>query len=63
MYVLSYLINYYYYKEVDINYLKINCFYGKDGISLFNLKSMVSENGFKLDLYFGEFDVIILLNK
>ncbi|MCE6061413.1 ATP-binding cassette domain-containing protein [Mycoplasmopsis agalactiae] len=63
LHVLSYLINYYHHKEVDINYLKINCSYGKDGISLFNLKSMASENGLKLDSYSGEFDAITSLNK
>ncbi|WVU89589.1 cysteine peptidase family C39 domain-containing protein [Mycoplasmopsis agalactiae] len=63
LHVLSYLINYYHHKEVDINYLKINCSYGKDGISLFNLKSIASENGLKLDLYSGEFDALTSLNK
>ncbi|CBH40350.1 Mbov_0121 family peptidase domain-containing ABC transporter [Mycoplasmopsis agalactiae] len=63
LHVLSYLINYYHHKEVDINYLKINCSYGKDGISLFNLKSMASENGLKLDSYSGEFDALTSLNK
>ncbi|UUM25643.1 cysteine peptidase family C39 domain-containing protein [Mycoplasmopsis agalactiae] len=63
LHVLSYLINYYHHKEVDINYLKINCSYGKDGISLFNLKSMASENGLKLDSYSGEFDALTSLSK
>ncbi|EIN14939.1 Hypothetical protein, predicted transmembrane protein [Mycoplasmopsis agalactiae 14628] len=63
LHVLSYLINYYHHKEVDINYLKINCSYGKDGISLFNLKSIASENGLKLDSYSGEFEALTSLNK
>nr|WP_233742341.1 cysteine peptidase family C39 domain-containing protein [Mycoplasmopsis agalactiae] len=63
LHVLSYLINYYHHKEVDVNYLKINCSYGKDGISLFNLKSIASENGLKLDSYSGEFDALASLSK
>lgn len=51
LHVLSYLINYYHHKDIDINYLKINCSYGKDGISLFNLKSIANDNGIKLDSY------------
>lgn len=62
LHVLSYLINYYHHKDIDINYLKINCSYGKDGISLFNLKSIANDNGIKLDSYSGDFNALTSLN-
>lgn len=62
LHVLSYLINYYHHKDIDINCLKINCSYGKDGISLFNLKSIANDNGIKLDSYSGDFNALTSLN-
>ncbi|MBZ4218344.1 Mbov_0121 family peptidase domain-containing ABC transporter [Mycoplasma tauri] len=74
LYVLNSLINYFYNKEVDINYLKINASYSSDGISLHNLRTLALENGVILESFSGDFDslyslknddlpIILLLNR
>ncbi|WP_029513158.1 Mbov_0121 family peptidase domain-containing ABC transporter [Mycoplasmopsis primatum] len=63
LYVLNSFIQFFHHKEIDINYFKLNCSYGKDGISLLNLKNIASNHGLRINSYTGDFDALLSLDK
>lgn len=63
LYVLQSLIKFFHNKNIDINYLKINSTYGKEGINLLNLKEIAAKNGLRLASYGGDFEALSSLKK
>ncbi|VEU78076.1 Mbov_0121 family peptidase domain-containing ABC transporter [Mycoplasmopsis columbinasalis] len=55
LYVLQYFANFLHNLELDINYLKLNAQYGKDGISISCLKAIAKKNNINIESYSGDF--------